>query len=333
MAMNEIRTVIDEGLKISGKYIFRDDFDSLENWIIVSGSPSVSGSILTLPPGGEIRTKRKWLYGYLVIVARSTASPSLRIGFDDGGTDYVVWSNNCFRYASTVDPTEGVISAGLGETSWNLFIILWEGDMILPWINTMAYSPYMGVKVPNKPLPICIKNIGTGNVQVDFVMLCPEPPAVWITSGSGIANISTVAVPVNVVTSTNRIGVVQVFARLLDLPYTDSTTPLGSNASFVGVARETQILSTWPFDYLAFINAHAVSDQPGTLMIQESPDGSTWVTVRSVPTSTVTNPDGTTSHVALIERHHVTLRYVRVAYRNGSTAQNTFRLSSRVYSI
>ena len=332
MAMLEI----EQGLKVSGRYVFRDDFDSLENWDIISGSPLISGSILTLPPNGEIRTKRKWLYGYLVVVARSTASPSLQIGFFDGGDDYLIWSNGALRYKSTVDPTEATTSASITETNWNIFSILWTPDTIHLIINGSNYGPYQAAKIPNKPLPISIKNIGSGNVQVDLVVLYPEPIGAWITEGIGSSS-SYIGMPVNVAsalpTGANRIGIVLSVARLLATPYTDSTTALGANASFIGTARDTQISSSSPYDHHAYINAHAVADQPGTLMIQESPDNSIWVTVKNAPTQQVTNPDGTTVHVAIIERHHVTLRYVRVAYRNGATAQTSFRLSSRVYSI
>lgn len=323
---------IEQGLKVSGRYVFRDDFDSLENWDIISGSPLISGSILTLPPNGEIRTKRKWLYGYLVVVARSTASPSLQIGFFDGGTDYLIWSNNALRFKSTVDPNEAIINAYITETNWNVFSILWTPDTIHIIINGGNYGPYQAAKIPNKPLPISIKNIGSGNVQVDLVVLYPEPIGTWITEGIGSFS-SYVGIPVNVAPGANRIGIVLPTARLLATPYTDSTTPLGANATFIGTARDTQVAGGNPFDHFAYINAHAVSDQPGTLMIQESPDNSIWVTVKNAPTQQVTNPDGTTVHVAIIERHHITLRYVRVAYRNGATAQTSFRLSSRVYCI
>jgi len=318
---------------LSGRYIFRDDFDNFDHWNIIAGSPTVADSILSLSgAGAEVRSKRKFLYGILVVVAKSSAAGNLQIGFDDGGNDYVVWSNGNLRYKSTVDPTEGLSSVSITETSYNVFTILWEPDGIMIWVNGGFYGPYQGSKIPNKPLSISLKNLGTGTSQIDLVVVYPELAGIWVAVASGSYS-SSIALPVIHMAGTNRIGIVLPSARLLALPYTDSTTTLGANASYIGTSRDTQLSSSSPYDHLAFINAHAVSDQPGTLMIQESPDGSTWVTVRNQPTQALTNPDGSTVQVALIEQHAITLRYVRVAYRNGSTAQTSFRLSSRVYAI
>ncbi|MEM2631352.1 MAG: hypothetical protein QXE00_02160 [Candidatus Bathyarchaeia archaeon] len=321
----------------SGRYIFRDDFDSLDQWDIIAGSPTIAGSILSLSgEGAEIRSKRKFLYGILVVVAKASEAGNLRIGFDDGGNDYVVWSGGNLRYKSTVSPGEGTWAVSITENDYNVFVFLWHPDDICLWVNGTFYGPYQGAKIPNKPLSISLKNIGTGTSQIDFVAVYPELVGTWLGLGSASYS-STTGIPIIPVTAlkdgTNRIGIVAVNARLLSTPYTDSTTALGANASFIGTSRDTQISSSAPYDYYAFINAHAVSDQPGTLMIQESPDGSAWVTVKNAATQQLTNPDGTTVYVALIEGHKITLRYVRVAYRNGGTAQTSFRLSSRVYAM
>ncbi|MEM2936826.1 MAG: hypothetical protein QW231_06595, partial [Candidatus Bathyarchaeia archaeon] len=72
MASKEFERVFSEA-PLSGRYVFRDDFESLENWRVVSGSASVSESILTLQDASEVRSLRKFLYGILVLAARSTA--------------------------------------------------------------------------------------------------------------------------------------------------------------------------------------------------------------------------------------------------------------------
>lgn len=333
MAMNEIKAIVEEGVKVSGRYIFRDDFDNLEAWNVVSGEPTISGSILTLPAGAEVRTKRKWLYGVLVAVAKSSVASCLQIGFHDGGDDYAVWSTNNFRCKSKVTPTEGTTNASITETNWNVFTLLWEADCAMLWVNGSPYAPTQSAYVPNKPLPISIKNVGSGSVQVDVVVLYAEPAGTWVSVGSGSTS-DKISLPVNLVgvTSPQRACFVTPFAeRMMAEPYTDSTTPLGANASFIGTSRNTHVTNQG--EHHEFINAHAVSDQPGTLMIQESPDNSTWVTVKNVQTQQLTNPDGTQVYVALIEAHHITLDYVRVAYRNGANPQTTFRLSSKVYTV
>jgi len=161
---------------------------------------------------------------------------------------------------------------------------------------------------------------------VDFLMQSPLAKMQLDTSQRPKVNVdSMIALPAG----GNRIGYIGVTQKLYGVPYTDTTTSLGADATFIGITRDTQIDGSSPYCYHGTIIAHAVSDQAGTLMIQESPDSSTWVTVRNAPTSSLTNVDGTTLQVAYIE-HKVVLRYVRVAYRNGSTAQTSFRLSSRV---
>jgi hypothetical protein len=161
---------------------------------------------------------------------------------------------------------------------------------------------------------------------VDFLMRSPLAKMQLDTSQRARVYVESMG---SLPSGSNRIGYVGVTQKLLSTPYTDTTTALDANATYIGTSRDTQIDSSSPYCYYGTIVAHAVSDQAGTLMIQESPDGSTWVTVRNVATSSLTNPDSTTVQVAYIE-HKIALRYVRVAYRNGATAQATFRLSSRV---
>jgi len=325
-------------LPASGRFIFRDDFDSLDNWRVVSGSASVAESIVTLQGLSEIRSRRAFLYGLLIAAVKASVTKGgLRVGFtDESGQNYVVFSNDAFRYRSYIDTTEGTASYGIIESAYTIFTILWHPDELMFWVNGGVAPPYMGPKIPNKPMYISIKNLLDGEtVQADFAVVYPELIGTWIGLGSG-ASQPTVGLSILMGTAlpggTNRIGIVATNPRLLGLPFTDSVTPLAANASFIGTARDTQISNSSPYDHLAFINAHAIADVPGTLIIQESPDGTSWVSVKSLDTISVKNPDGTTVYAALIEGHKVTLRYVRVAYLNGATAQTSFRLSSRVYS-
>jgi hypothetical protein len=131
---------------------------------------------------------------------------------------------------------------------------------------------------------------------------------------------------------TNPIGYVRgTREKLMASPWTDTTTTLSANTSYTGTSRDRQIDST-NYEYYAYFMAEAIADVSGTLIIQESPDGSTWVTVASVATQAVTNPDGTTMQVARII-HKCIYRYVRVAYRNGATAQTSFRLASALGTV
>ncbi|MEM2386089.1 MAG: hypothetical protein QXO67_03810 [Candidatus Bathyarchaeia archaeon] len=310
-------------IPLSGRYIFRDDFDDLEEWNIIAGSPATSGSILTLPPGAEIRTKKKFLYGFLVIVARSTAAGSLQIGFDEGGDDKFVWQGGYMRYNSTVDPTEGTTSCTITETNYNIFAFLWESDNIVLWVNGSPYGPYQSVKVPNKPLPICIKNVGSGDVLVDLVVLYPELAGVWLGVGAGSVS-QSVSVPIYIAGAGNS-ATVNVAVRVREMPYTDTTTPLGANATYTGASRDTFISTNFPYPRYALFMACALADQAGTLYIDESPDNTTWI--NGVKSASVA------ANTPTILEHKPIYRYVRVRYVNGATAQTSFRLWSVVQGL
>lgn len=129
---------------------------------------------------------------------------------------------------------------------------------------------------------------------------------------------------------TNTLGSVNINQRLLALPYTDTTTVLAANAVYTGTARDTQISSSSPYPHFGIFQIFSYSDQVGTLFVQESPDNVTWVTIMRIDTSPIVDTDGATTRNVAIHTHYATLRYVRVAYRNGAVLQTVFRLSSRV---
>ncbi|MGB9672400.1 MAG: hypothetical protein ACPLZY_04560, partial [Candidatus Norongarragalinales archaeon] len=234
---------------ISGRYMFRDDFDSLEQWDIIAGQPTIADSILSLSGANtEVRSKRKFLYGILIVVAKASASGNLRIGFDDGLNDYVVWSGGNLRYKSTVDPTEGTTAVSITETNYNIFVILWEPDAIAIWVNGTLYTPYQGIKIPNKPLPISLKNLSTSSSQIDLVAVYPELVGTWLGVGAGGAH-ANMGIPIlhagALASGTNPIGYIRgTREKLLAAPYTDTTTALGANATFTGTSRDRQIDGT-----------------------------------------------------------------------------------------
>lgn len=101
--------------------------------------------------------------------------------------------------------------------------------------------------------------------------------------------------------------------------YTDSTTPLGANATFTGTSRDTGATGSW-----GRFRARAYADQPGTLYIDQSRDNSTWRTTDSVAVGA--------GEVKFLEAP-IMARYVRVRYVNGSTAQGAFELISALVGI
>ena len=317
----------DKSVVASGKYVFRDDFDEdidhiLERWDVVQGGPpTVSGSILTLPNVNcEIRSKRKFLYGFLIMAVKSTVNSTFYIGFSDGGNNYLILSASALRYKSTVDNTEGSGTVTYTETNYNIIGILWEPDMVAVWVNGGTPITYQGIKIPNSPCSIELMCLNTGgDTTIDFVSVYPEPIEALIMGGGGNLG-SSYSVPAYITaTATLSIGL---FERLLAAPYTDTTTALGAGATFTGTGRDLQISGSSPYPHFGEIRAWATADQAGTLYIDESPDNSTWINgVKSVALAA--------NDVKGIE-HKPAYRYVRVRYVNGATAQGSFRLWSRV---
>jgi hypothetical protein len=93
-----------------------------------------------------------------------------------------------------------------------------------------------------------------------------------------------------------------------------TTTALGAGAPFNGVTLDLG----GNHEYKSH-RAVAFADQSGTLNLQESRDGATWRTVATQAVSANTP--------AVLEAR-ITMRYVRVQYTNGGTAQTTFELTS-----
>jgi hypothetical protein len=88
-----------------------------------------------------------------------------------------------------------------------------------------------------------------------------------------------------------------------------TTTALAANAS----------VTLGPYDALnyKYINISVFADQPGTLYIDQSPDGTNWDVSESISVS---------ANAGQAISREIVARYVRVRYVNGATAQTTFRL-------
>jgi len=95
--------------------------------------------------------------------------------------------------------------------------------------------------------------------------------------------------------------------KLVLFSYT--TTPLAANASWTSSVDDSP--------YTRFICGSVYADQPGTLYVEQSPDGSNWDVVDSFSV-----PAGTGLKFS-VEK---VLPYVRVRYVNGANSQEVFRL-------
>jgi hypothetical protein len=305
---------------VSGRHIFKDEFADLNAWDTITGTPAVASGILSVDAGGEIRTKRKFSCGCLVVKAKSDAAPSLQVGFDGGDVNYAVVSNGYLRTKSTSDPVEGTTTVTFTETNYNTFVLFWSLDSIIIWVNGGIPTINQNIKIPDRALPISIKNIGAGTVNVTAVAVYPEPVFIEpLNVGSGTSGTQQIAT-LSYISGAANYGVF-IYQRAMSTPYTDSTTPLGAGATFTGTSRDVQYSAT-SYIYFDGIRAVVTADQAGTLYIDESPDNSTWI-LGLASVAVGANEVKTLSH-------KVTCRYVRVRYVNDGSAQGTFKLYSRV---
>ena len=108
-------------------------------------------------------------------------------------------------------------------------------------------------------------------------------------------------------TVSSKLDKLDELGRLELVDYT--TTPLDANGSWVSTTDSSA--------YTRFICGSVYADQPGTLYVEQSPDGSNWDIVDSYSVSAGTGLKFTVEKV---------LPYARVRFENGATAQTVFRL-------
>ncbi|CAB5220286.1 hypothetical protein UFOVP233_38 [uncultured Caudovirales phage] len=101
--------------------------------------------------------------------------------------------------------------------------------------------------------------------------------------------------------------------------YAESATALGSGATFTGTTRDCGFVAGGVCRYAAF-NAFAVADQAGTMRIEISTNGTTWVKATADQALTAGTP--------LFLSIPVTAKYHRAVYVNGGTAQGSFMLNT-----
>ena len=178
------------------------------------------------------------------------------------------------------------------QTNWfsvTQFNVYAGGTAAQVYVGALDYTPVAA------PYFRVVQNGATSGTTVGYVVLKRNSPALYYVNAS--VGYSTV----NYTTG-----------------YTDSTTALGSSATFTGTGRSTSNPYSW-------FSATAYSDQAGTLQIQQSLDNAvTFQTIASVALSAATGQ-------ALSVRMNGAINgqtYYRVQFVNGSTAQGTFRLSS-----
>lgn len=104
-----------------------------------------------------------------------------------------------------------------------------------------------------------------------------------------------------------------------NLFFNDSTTAQGAGATLTGTSRDVGSAAGSNHRYSAF-NVFVLSDQPGTLRIECSNDGTTW--------RRATADAAVAANTPVYLRVPVMTRYYRPVYVNGATAQGTFMANS-----
>jgi hypothetical protein len=143
---------------------------------------------------------------------------------------------------------------------------------------------------------------------------------------NGLANPLAVAgsVTSSLSASTLRAG----FFASAGIWYDDSSTNLGSSATFTGTSRDATVTATATAfanaaTYAGEVRALAESDVTGTLWLEASRDNANWRRVRSVPTVAITGG----GFAAELE-YKPAWRYWRIGYTNGAGAQARFTLGT-----
>lgn len=103
----------------------------------------------------------------------------------------------------------------------------------------------------------------------------------------------------------------------------ENPAPLSASATFDGTAHDMGDLSSGGQGYARW-RVYVYADQPGTVNMQQSKDGSTWRTTQSQPVAALS---------PLIVESMVARRYLRAEFVNGTNASTVFELEIMLVSI
>lgn len=329
-----------ECLVSNAKAVFRDDFNAAEintdEWTIsTSGGMSVSigSGSLTITTGttpgaeGIITSKRAYklsVSAYIIgyVTQRIANQEFLFQLISADGNDGVGWiwagtgasggvvftKNNGIASQSTASNIQSTTSAALLEISAYLDKSVFITMPLTDTINQRSFTLVTNCPNPEKDyrIQLIARNTGTAASSTNFVidavsLINVEESYATILAGRGSYIVHN-AIPI--------IGATRNYIVF----YTDSTSPLGANGTFSGTSRN--LLNP---GMSGSFRACATADQPGTLNIQQSRDGSTW---RTIATTAVT------AGVTATLEAKVFMQQLRVQYVNGATAQGSFELTS-----
>lgn len=336
---------------------WRDDFPgsslSPDNWEIVqtgSGqSIAVTNSELRISAGTVanaqtiIRSKNKFTLPCRIFFIFYFSQRIVNQDFffeivDQSGNHYarVLFNNANVNTANTLTANTGDIT---GYTSFNtqttVSYAIFEIDVGVDEIKFASRTSETGAgrnftNIRNRKLPdpnleyfIQIRAVNSGaspasNTILYFDSISYQSLELLTTEIAGARGSSATsdAIPVSVLGTTSVGGTVTSQVQDNSVHATETSANLTANATFTGVARDAQLRSQ--------VVVTVLTDQPGTLYIDQSADNSLWL---DYPARNCIAGVNTFSQT-------LGLRYFRVRYVNGANAQTNFRIYSvqRAYS-
>lgn len=181
----------------------------------------------------------------------------------------------------------------LRVTNNDIFTLLYIDVRLLASIDPQKLTS------PSGQTPAQLRDYISGLLNVRYTNTNPIPSSI-VVSGAATSN-------------TNPLPVVG------SQFYSESTTPLATNATFTGTTRDVGVSASVNATWKNF-NAFVFSDQTGTMRIETSIDNITWRRATSDISISANSP--------LSSSVVITARYYRVVFVNGTTAQTAFMLNT-----
>lgn len=206
---------------------------------------------------------------------------------------------------------------------------LTNGVPIVAAITATASAIVYSVPLRCRFVRLRIASTITGGSIAAVSRLSADPwtPSIFTVAQTDATRLSVTTA--GTVTATLAAGTARAeFVAAAGIWYDDSSTNLGSSATFTGTSRDATLTATATAmanaaTYAQEVRACAESDVTGTLWLEVSRDNTNWRRIRSVATAAIT---GGGFAAELIYRP--SWRYWRIGYTNGAGAQARFALGT-----
>jgi hypothetical protein len=258
------------------------------------------------------------------------------------GTDSLTNTNAVYQTGTNgmAVTNSAAVAIGNAQTAYGIYEIEMFTDEI--WFHSRqmdqangrqnSYAKHNNIPNPNKlyKARIRVKNgstapASTTNFKMAFVNISDYAElTAEITAGRGNNSIGQ-ALAAQVVNKPNIGTVDNVRLDANTTPFTDTTTNQVANATYTGTTRDMGAsYNAW--NRLRVAVMHLAGNTPGHLVVQQSTDNATWRETHRVPVP---------SESAMYRTFDfpVVMRYIRVIFINGATAQTGFFLSTALVRV